>query len=72
MSLMRFSNQMPTLFDRFSENDLFDWSNRNYSATVHNDKISARYDGGILTISIQTWMRLSPNQPKRLKFYKRT
>ncbi len=33
MSLVRFSNQMPSLFDRFWENDLFDWSNRNYSNT---------------------------------------
>jgi len=33
MSLVRFSNQMPSLFDRFFENDLFDWSNRNYSNT---------------------------------------
>ena len=33
MSLVRFSNQMPSLFDRFLENDLFDWSNRNYSNT---------------------------------------
>jgi HSP20 family protein len=32
MTLMRFSNQHP-LFDRFFENDLFDWSNRNYSNT---------------------------------------
>jgi HSP20 family protein len=33
MSLVRFSNQYPSLFDRFFENDLFDWSNRNFSAT---------------------------------------
>lgn len=33
MTLMRFSNRYPTLFDRFFENDLFDWSNRNFSAT---------------------------------------
>ena len=33
MSLVRFSNQMPSLFDRFFENDVFDWSNRNYSNT---------------------------------------
>jgi HSP20 family protein len=33
MTLMRFSNQHPSLFDRFFENDLFDWSNRNYSNT---------------------------------------
>lgn len=33
MSLVRLSNQFPTLFDRFFENDLFDWSNRNYSTT---------------------------------------
>lgn len=32
MSLVRFS-QFPSLFDSFFENDLFDWSNRNYSAT---------------------------------------
>lgn len=33
MSLVKFSSQYPSLFDRFFENDLFDWSNRNYSAT---------------------------------------
>jgi HSP20 family protein len=33
MSLLRFSNHQPTVFDRFFENDLFDWSNRNYSNT---------------------------------------
>jgi HSP20 family protein len=33
MALMRFTNQVPTLFDRFFENDMFDWSNRNYSTT---------------------------------------
>ncbi len=33
MSLVKFSNQYPTLFDRFFDNDLFDWSNRNYSST---------------------------------------
>jgi HSP20 family protein len=33
MSLVRFSNQLPSMFDRFFEGDLFDWSNRNYSLT---------------------------------------
>ena len=33
MTLMRFSNQYPSLFDRFFDNDLFDWSSRNYSST---------------------------------------
>jgi HSP20 family protein len=33
MSLVRFSNHQPSVFDRFFENDLFDWSNRNYSNT---------------------------------------
>ncbi|MFC2105020.1 Hsp20/alpha crystallin family protein [Bacteroidota bacterium] len=33
MSLVRFSNQFPSLFDRFFENDMFDWSNRNFSTT---------------------------------------
>jgi len=33
MSLVKFSNQMPSVFDRFFENDMFDWSNRNYSTT---------------------------------------
>jgi HSP20 family protein len=33
MTLMRFSNQHPSLFDRFFDTDLFDWSNRNYSNT---------------------------------------
>jgi HSP20 family protein len=33
MSLVRFSNQLPSMFDRFFDNDLFDWSNRNFSNT---------------------------------------
>ncbi len=33
MSLVRFSNQVPSMFDRFFEGDLFDWSNRNFSTT---------------------------------------
>lgn len=33
MSLVRFTNQYPSLFDRFFDNELFDWSNRNFSAT---------------------------------------
>lgn len=33
MSLIRYSNQVPSLFDRLFENDLFDWSNRHFSNT---------------------------------------
>ena len=33
MALMRFTNQYPSLFDRFFDNELFDWSSRNYSNT---------------------------------------
>jgi HSP20 family protein len=33
MSIVKFQNQIPTLFDRFFEGDLFDWSNRNFSET---------------------------------------
>jgi HSP20 family protein len=33
MAIMRFSNQYPSLFDRFFENDLFNWSNKNFSNT---------------------------------------
>ncbi len=33
MALMRFPNQFPSLLDHFFENDLFDWSTRNYSST---------------------------------------
>lgn len=33
MSLVKFSSQYPSLFDRFFENDMFDWSNRNFSTT---------------------------------------
>ncbi len=33
MTLMRFSNQYPSLFDRFFDNDLFNWPNRSYSNT---------------------------------------
>ena len=143
MSLMRFSNQYPTLFDRFFENDLFDWSNRNYSTTnttlpavnikededrfeveiaapgfvkkdfkieldndlltissekevrdelkekekftkrefsyqsfsrsftlpntVHNDKISARYEGGILKVSIPKKDEAKPKPVRKIE-----
>ncbi len=33
MSLVKFSNQYPFWFDRFLGNDLFDWTNQNYSNT---------------------------------------
>ena len=33
MSLVKFSNQLPSMFDRFFEGDLFDWSNHNFSQT---------------------------------------
>ncbi|MFC2107418.1 Hsp20/alpha crystallin family protein [Bacteroidota bacterium] len=33
MSLVRFSNHIPSLFDRFFENDMIDWTNRNFSST---------------------------------------
>lgn len=33
MTLAKFAHQVPSYFDRFSENDLFDWSTRNYSTT---------------------------------------
>jgi HSP20 family protein len=33
MSLVRFSRNYPSLFDRFFENDLFNWSNQNFSST---------------------------------------
>jgi HSP20 family protein len=33
MSLVKFSNQFPSFFDRFFEGDMFDWSNRNFSLT---------------------------------------
>ncbi len=33
MALVRFSNQLPTIFDKFFENDVFNWNNRNYSNT---------------------------------------
>jgi len=33
MALTRFMNQVPSLFDRFIEGDLFDWSSRNFSVT---------------------------------------
>ena len=33
MELLRSLNQYPSVFDRFFDNDLFDWSNRNYSST---------------------------------------
>ncbi len=33
MAITRFSNQLPSLFDRMFEGDLFDWSNRHFSNT---------------------------------------
>jgi HSP20 family protein len=33
MALVKFSNQFPSLFDRFFANNFFDWSNNNYSVT---------------------------------------
>ena len=33
MALMKFQDQFPSMFNRFFENDLFDWSTRNFSDT---------------------------------------
>ncbi len=33
MSLIKFSNAYPGLFDRFFDNEILDWSNRNFSST---------------------------------------
>ncbi|ASB51145.1 heat-shock protein [Alkalitalea saponilacus] len=33
MTLARFSGHLPSLFDHFFDNELFDWSNRNFSTT---------------------------------------
>ncbi len=33
MALVRYSNQLPSLFDRFFDTEMFDWANKNYSAT---------------------------------------
>jgi len=33
MLLVRNSNQMPSLFDRFFDGEMFDWNNRNFSNT---------------------------------------
>ncbi len=33
MALVRFTNQFPSFFDRFLDNELFDWSSRNFSNT---------------------------------------
>lgn len=33
MSLVRFSRNYPSVFDRFFDNDLFDWSHKNFSKT---------------------------------------
>jgi HSP20 family protein len=33
MLLVRNSNQLPSLFDRFFDGEMFDWSNRNFSNT---------------------------------------
>ncbi len=33
MTLAKFSNFMPSVFDRFLEGDAFDWANKNFSNT---------------------------------------
>lgn len=33
MSVVKFSNQLPSFFDHFFDRDMFDWSSRNFSAT---------------------------------------
>lgn len=33
MSLVKFSRNYPSVFDRFFDDDLFDWANKNFSAT---------------------------------------
>ncbi|MDO9615709.1 MAG: Hsp20/alpha crystallin family protein [Bacteroidota bacterium] len=33
MALMKFQDQFPSMFNRFFENDLFDWTSRNFSNT---------------------------------------
>lgn len=33
MSLVKFSDNYPTIFDRFFDNDWFDWGTRNFSST---------------------------------------
>jgi len=33
MSLVRFTDHLPSMVDRFFEGDFFDWSNRNFSLT---------------------------------------
>jgi HSP20 family protein len=33
MSLVKFSNSRPSVFDRVFDNDIFDWSHKNYSTT---------------------------------------
>jgi HSP20 family protein len=48
MSLVKFSSQFPSVFDRFFDNELFDWSNRNYSSTnttLPSVNIKENFDG---------------------------
>ncbi|MFO7938167.1 MAG: Hsp20/alpha crystallin family protein [Bacteroidales bacterium] len=33
MTLMKFSDRLPSMFDHFFDNELMNWSNRNYSTT---------------------------------------
>ncbi len=33
MNLVKFSNQFPDVFERFFDNELFDWKNKNFSDT---------------------------------------
>ena len=48
MSLIKYSNSLPSLFDRFFENDMYDWSNKNFSetnTTLPSVNIKASDDG---------------------------
>lgn len=45
MSLVRFSNQMPSVFDRFFDGNLMEWVNNNYKSTVPSVNIKESQDG---------------------------
>lgn len=54
MSLVRFSNPLPSVFDRFFEGDLFDWSNRNFSltnTTLPSVNIRENADGYVVDVA---------------------
>jgi len=53
MLLVKNANQLPSLFDRFFEGDLFDWNNRNFSNTNTTlPSVNIKEDGDKFTVEV--------------------